>query len=138
MVCSFMLHPQVSHRDNEGCFIDPTTTTTTTTVNPDDLRPEGERAPVEEEGVLASRGEGDSKNGEERSSGGDDVIAQSERGVSAEEESDVVEANHMVTSRGEDNRAGGPVLEFAREELQEYVLMCSQQPDGGLRDKPGK
>ena len=33
---------------------------------------------------------------------------------------------------------GGDGLDFARERLQEYVLMCSQQSDGGLRDKPGK
>ncbi|CAN0040253.1 unnamed protein product [Pylaiella littoralis] len=32
----------------------------------------------------------------------------------------------------------GDGLTFARKRLQEYVLMCSQQPDGGLRDKPGK
>lgn len=37
---------------------------------------------------------------------------------------------------GEDGDGDG--LIFARRKLQEYVLMCSQQPDGGLRDKPGK
>lgn len=34
--------------------------------------------------------------------------------------------------------SSGDGLDFDREELQEYVLMCSQQSDGGLRDKPGK
>lgn len=32
----------------------------------------------------------------------------------------------------------GDGLVFSRKRLQEYVLMCSQQSDGGLRDKPGK
>jgi protein farnesyltransferase subunit beta len=29
-------------------------------------------------------------------------------------------------------------LAFSQRDLQRYVLLCAQQPDGGLRDKPGK
>ncbi|CAN0467313.1 unnamed protein product, partial [Hapterophycus canaliculatus] len=38
----------------------------------------------------------------------------------------------------DDGEESGSGLAFARKRLQEYVLMCSQQSDGGLRDKPGK
>lgn len=43
----------------------------------------------------------------------------------------------VVSGIGEGG-AGNRGLEFARDRLQEYVLMCSQQTDGGLSDKPGK
>ncbi|CAN0221848.1 unnamed protein product [Ascophyllum nodosum] len=44
----------------------------------------------------------------------------------------------VVVSGVAEGGAGNRGLEFARDRLQEYVLMCSQQVDGGLRDKPGK
>lgn len=43
-----------------------------------------------------------------------------------------------VETQGVGKAAGGRGLEFAGERLQEYVILCSQQSDGGLRDKPGK
>lgn len=46
-------------------------------------------------------------------------------------------ASVVVSGVGEGG-AGNRGLEFAKDRLQEYVLMCSQQTDGGLTDKPGK
>eukprot|EP00903_Cladosiphon_okamuranus_P013427 g12507.t1 len=49
--------------------------------------------------------------------------------------SDTVEVGGRL---GGDLVEDGDGLVFTRRKLQEYVLMCSQQSDGGLRDKPGK
>lgn len=85
----------------------------------DDNLPRGQQG----SGEGVSGGEGAGQTG-----GGD---------IDGVEEVDSGEATHV---RGTGN-AGNEVemgLEFDRDELQAYVLMCSQQAEGGLRDKPGK
>eukprot|EP00752_Nemacystus_decipiens_P003891 g3573.t2 len=56
-------------------------------------------------------------------------------GGAEEVEGDTVEVGGRL---GGDLVEDGDGLIFARRKLQEYVLMCSQQSNGGLRDKPGK
>lgn len=60
--------------------------------------------------------------------------ADSDSGIVVEE----LDLTEPSRSRVTSSEGHGEGLNFSREALQEYVLMCSQQPEGGLRDKPGK
>lgn len=60
-------------------------------------------------------------------------VSSNDRGLPFQDEG----ASVVVSGVGEGG-TGNRGLEFAKDRLQEYVLMCSQQKDGGLSDKPGK
>lgn len=87
-------------------------------------------------GVVHARGEG-------TRAGGGETATVAGQGAAAEDDGDVIE-EFDLTARGHGGTGSvGAVgsrdgLMFSRELLQEYVLMCSQQLEGGLRDKPGK
>jgi len=59
-----------------------------------------------------------------------------------EEDEDVIDLD-AAAARGDSrsirhvNSMNGPLL-FNQEALQQYILRCAQDPDGGMKDKPGK
>lgn len=143
------INRQVSHRDAEGRFV--------TTQDPISGNASACRQGGEEDKTFRDNIDEDGRGGDDGGNGAA-VAAQSEEAVesltaAAENVETSTEAENVETLNeaetvehptgvedvvllGAGEEGGG--LEFARERLQEYVLMCSQQSDGGLRDKPGK
>lgn len=46
--------------------------------------------------------------------------------------------NNNTKNKSESSKNGDGSWLFRQEALQEYILLCCQDKDGGLRDKPGK
>lgn len=108
----------MSHRDANGRFLPPPAS-------------DGRRDSSESGRVPGSTaGHGGSTSGVEV----EPPLGEGEDGVRRSQPIDVVGGEVKTVGAGGGERGLG----FSRKRLQEYVLMCSQQSDGGMRDKPGK
>ncbi|CAN0134036.1 unnamed protein product [Scytosiphon promiscuus] len=114
---------EVSHRDTSGRLV-------TTPSPPQERPPRQQHRRHEEQNASAA-----TKQDRQPEAGGN---ADHPSACDGEQPGGVSDAGGAAITNASQGQEAGGGLAFARKRLQEYVLMCSQQSDGGLRDKPGK